>query len=114
MQCNPAATELTIRSSAWWRPVCAVLVAGALAWPPMGSSAKAATPGDSVTATQPARADMSSQSRRKRGPTRLIVHPNFSYPGPNAVRQCEAHYEQEYRQSGTVIVPRMNCWWQRG
>jgi hypothetical protein len=30
------------------------------------------------------------------------------------VRQCEAHYEQEYRQSGTVIVPRMHCWWERG
>ncbi len=31
--------------------------------------------------------------------------------GPNAVRVCNAHYEQEFRPSGTVIVPRMNCYW---
>ena len=32
--------------------------------------------------------------------------------GPNAVRVCNAHYVQEYRPSGTVITPRMNCYWQ--
>ena len=31
--------------------------------------------------------------------------------GPNAVRVCNAQYVQEYRPSGTVIVPRMNCYW---
>lgn len=31
--------------------------------------------------------------------------------GPNAVRVCNAHYEREYRPSGTVIVPRMHCYW---
>jgi len=30
-------------------------------------------------------------------------------PGPDAVRECTAHYVEEYRPSGTVIVPRMNC-----
>lgn len=35
-----------------------------------------------------------------------------STPGPNSVRQCEAHYVQEFRPAGTVIVPRMHCWWQ--
>jgi hypothetical protein len=52
---------------------------------------------------------------------RLRVTPNDGYdtiyphynPGPNAVRVCNAHYEQEYRPSGTVIVPRMHCYWQR-
>jgi len=59
--------------------------------------------------------DLSAQSRKRhRGPTRLRVYPAYSYPGPNAVRQCEVRYEQEFRQSGTVIVPRMHCWWQRG
>ncbi|MEW6641336.1 MAG: hypothetical protein AB1586_12595 [Pseudomonadota bacterium] len=49
---------------------------------------------------------------RRRGPTRLRVY--RTSPGPNAVRQCEAHYEQEHRVAGTVIVPRMHCWWQPG
>ena len=38
------------------------------------------------------------------------IYPHY-YPGPNAVRVCNAHYEQEYRPSGTVIVPRMHCYW---
>jgi hypothetical protein len=40
------------------------------------------------------------------------IYPHYN-PGPNAVRVCNAHYEQEYRPSGTVIVPRMTCYWQR-
>ena len=37
-----------------------------------------------------------------------------SFPGPNAVRECEAHYVQEFRVAGTVIVPRMHCRWVPG
>src|ERR1700724_226644 len=40
------------------------------------------------------------------------IYPHYN-PGPNAVRVCNAHYVQEYRPSGTVIVPRMRCYWQR-
>ncbi|MBV8924342.1 MAG: hypothetical protein JOZ74_03120 [Bradyrhizobium sp.] len=40
------------------------------------------------------------------------VVPHYN-PGPDAVRLCNAHYEQEYRPSGTVIVPRMRCYWTR-
>jgi len=29
------------------------------------------------------------------------------------VRVCNATYVQEYRPSGTVIVPRMSCYWTR-
>ena len=51
--------------------------------------------------------------------TRLRVTPNYNNetiyphynPGPHAVRVCNAHYEQEYRPSGTVIVPKMYCHW---
>jgi hypothetical protein len=68
---------------------------------------------DEAVVLNPAQADFSQPPKRRR-PTRVRVYPNFSSPGPNAVRQCEAHYEQEFRQSGTVIVPRMHCWWQRG
>ncbi len=59
---------------------------------------------------------------RKRPQTRLRVTPYYTpdgvypryNPGPNAVRECNATYVQEYRPSGTVIVPRMSCYWRRG
>ena len=67
--------------------------------------------------------EMSAQ-RRVRPPTRLRVYPRYwlepddvyprYYPGRNAVRDCTATYVQEYRPSGTVIVPHMNCYWRRG
>ncbi len=41
------------------------------------------------------------------------VYPRYN-PGPNAVRVCNASYVQEYRPSGTVIVPHMTCVWRRG
>lgn len=55
--------------------------------------------------------EFSAQSRRilHRAPRRVRIY--RSGPGPNAVRICNAHYEQEYRPSGTVIVPRMSCYW---
>lgn len=59
---------------------------------------------------------------RRRPPTRLRVHPYYQpdgvypryNPGPDAVRECNATYVQEYRPSGTVIVPHMSCYWRRG
>ena len=41
------------------------------------------------------------------------VYPRYN-PGPNAVRDCTATYVQERRPSGTVITPRMNCYWRPG
>jgi hypothetical protein len=41
------------------------------------------------------------------------VYPSYN-PGPNAVRDCTATYVEEHRPSGTVIVPRMNCFWRPG
>ena len=64
--------------------------------------------------------EISSQSRRPRTRVRIYrndddrgVYPSYN-PGPNAVRDCTATYVQEFRPSGTVIVPRMNCFWRRG
>ena len=70
--------------------------------------------------------EASSQARR-RPPTRLRVTPRrrdgntpyprpnaVGYPGPGAKRECVARYVEERRPSGTVIVPRMNCWWVGG
>lgn len=55
--------------------------------------------------------EFSAQSRRilRRVPHRVRIYGNRI--GPNAVRVCNAHYVQEYRPSGTVIVPRMSCYW---
>jgi hypothetical protein len=41
------------------------------------------------------------------------VYPRYN-PGPNAVRVCNAYYVQEARPSGTVITPRMSCYWRPG
>jgi hypothetical protein len=68
------------------------------------------------------------KSTRPRARTRIRVTPvypyrlessiypvpyDYEYPGPNAVRQCTAWLATEYRLSGTVVVPRMRCWWER-
>jgi hypothetical protein len=74
-----------------------------------------------ISATQvrkEASTDVSAQRRSKRIPIypryeghwQPDVVPRYN-PGPNAVRVCNAHYVQEVRPSGTVIVPRMSCYW---
>jgi len=65
----------------------------------------------------------------RRAPTRITVQPtlgyrldstefprtdNLGFPGRNAVRQCVSWLETQHRPSGTVLFPRMRCWWQRG
>jgi hypothetical protein len=72
-------------------------------------------------ASQPV-AEPSAQRRKPN--IRLRVYPRYEgepdgvypryYPGRNAVRDCSATYVQEHRPSGTVIVPRMNCFWRPG
>lgn len=63
--------------------------------------------------------DMPAQTRKRRPRVRIYredergVYPSYN-PGPGAVRDCTATYVQEFRPSGTVIVPRMNCYWRRG
>jgi hypothetical protein len=76
-----------------------------------------------VPAAQPVATEISAQ-RRVRPPARVRVYPRYwlepdgvyprYYPGRNAVRDCTATYQPEYRPSGTVIVPRMSCYWRRG
>jgi hypothetical protein len=71
--------------------------------------------------SKPAVTDASAQARRRLrrvpiyrpGQWEPDVYPRYN-PGPNAVRDCSATYVQEYRPSGTVITPRMNCYWRRG
>ena len=75
-------------------------------------------------ASQPIAGEPHAQPRAQRPPKRLRIYPRYQgepedvypwyFPGENAVRECNATYVQEYRPSGTVIVPRMSCHWRRG
>ena len=85
--------------------------------------AEAAPRARMAQAAQPSDTDVSAQSRKyRRPPTRIRVYPRYDpddvypryYPGRNAVRDCTATYVQEFRPSGTVITPRMNCFWRPG
>ena len=87
-----------------------------------GAGAQTAPQGMRVAqASQPAAED---PALVRRSPRRLPIYPRYQAepdgvyprynPGPNAVRECTATYVQEYRPSGTVIVPRMNCFWRPG
>ena len=108
-----------IRTAAIW-----VAFAGVFALPAAAASAQTAASGlRTAQASPPAATETSAQRRVRRPPTRLRVYPNYEWepdvyprynPGPNAVRECNATYVQEYRPSGTVIVPRMSCYWRRG
>jgi hypothetical protein len=57
-------------------------------------------------------ADASAQRRVHRRATPVRIY-GRALP-PTAVRTCNSWYEQEYRPSGTVIVPRMRCHWING
>ncbi len=94
--------------------------------PAFGGDAASAGAADYViaqAASAPAAADPSVRPRaHHRPPTRIRVHPRYRAddvyprydPGPDAVRDCTATYVQEFRPSGTVIVPRMHCVWRHG
>jgi hypothetical protein len=85
-----------------------------------GTSANAQSTSAGVELAQAAPQDPTAPPRYRRPRLRITpyyeeqgVVPHYN-PGPNAVRVCNAHYEQEYRPSGTVIVPHMSCYWRRG
>jgi len=91
-----------------------VILGCAMVWPAERAAAQSSGPVKLAQAVP--------QDRYRRPPPRIRVTPYYQEqgvvphynPGPNAVRVCDAHYEQEYRPSGTVIVPRMRCYWTRG
>ena len=83
-------------------------------WPPAQAVAQNAGAAENATPA-PAGDSAAAKPARARPPARIRVHPLAqSYPGPDAVRQCTAWLAPEYRPSGTVIVPKMRCWWERG
>jgi hypothetical protein len=93
------------------------VVTGALSLPPQAQAQ--ASPSNARLSQAPAASEVSAQTRRPRVRVRIYreddrgVYPSY-FPGPNAVRDCTATYVREYRPSGTVIVPRMNCFWRPG
>jgi hypothetical protein len=88
-------------------------VFGLMIWPLPPASGRDL--GSARTALAQAGDASPDQRPRARAPARIRVHPLVqSYPGPNSVRQCVAWIEPEYRLSGTVIVPKMHCWWEPG
>ena len=98
-----------------------MVLAGAVAWP-VGHAAAQSSSAE-IRLAQAAPQDTPPVQRRyRRPPARLRVTPNYQhievdphyYPGPDAVRECNAEYVQEFRPSGTVIVPHMHCVWTRG
>jgi hypothetical protein len=99
-------------------------LAAAASLPLAGASAQSGSNGErSARATRSVAVEAPAQ-RRSRPATRLRVYRDYDanpedvypryYPGRNAVRDCNATYVLEYRPSGTVIVPRMNCFWRPG
>lgn len=81
-----------------------------LADDPVGAHPAVTDPGASLVVRTPLVAAPIVRAPTRRGPTRVRIY--GTSPGPNSVRQCVAHYEQEFRPAGTVIVPRMHCWWE--
>jgi hypothetical protein len=109
-----------IRTTAIW-----LAFIGAVSLPATGASAQTAPAGTRIAQASPPTAAEADGKVRVRRPLRRVpiyphnepeadgVYPRY-YPGRNAVRDCTATYVQEYRPSGTVIVPRMNCYWRGG
>jgi hypothetical protein len=102
-----------------------LVFAGVFSLPTAGVEAQTAPSGmRTAQASQPMVTEVSAQRRVRRPAARLRVYPSYQgepddvypryFPGRNAVRDCNATYVQEYRPSGTVIVPHVNCYWRRG
>ena len=90
------------------------------------AGAQAQTAPSGIRLAQATQPDAAERLRTRAGgrSRRLPIYPRYQgepdgvypryFPGRNAVRECSATYVQEYRPSGTVIVPRMNCFWRPG
>ena len=106
--------------------ILSLAFAGTFLLPVAAAQAQTAPSEQTARASQSAATELSAQSRRyRRPPARIRVYPSYPsyspddvypryFPGRNAVRDCTATYVEEFRPSGTVITPRMNCYWRPG
>lgn len=105
-------------------PVAVLAILGVLT-PALPAGAQSAAPGVTTSRPEPL-VQNARPPRAARARPRIRVHPRYpyrsyhtlypppydaEYPGPNAVRRCTSRLVTEHRPSGTVIVPRMRCWW---
>jgi hypothetical protein len=106
------------------RIVTVALLAGSTGFLLAAMGAQAQTTPSGIRTAQASTLAITDASAQRRRPLRRVpiyrpdhwepdVIPRYN-PGPNAVRDCTATYVQEYRPSGTVITPRMNCYWRPG
>jgi hypothetical protein len=112
--------EMRIRTAAVAVTLASILT-GVVSLLAAGAQAQTATQDTRIAQTV---ADEPSVPPARRPARRVRIYPRYQaepdgvypryFPGQNAVRECNATYVQEYRPSGTVIVPRMNCYWRRG
>jgi hypothetical protein len=72
------------------------------------SASEAAAPAAGIAGAEQTHA-LAAQTRRR---PRVIIRPRRVRPGPNSERICRSWLVEEYRPSGTVIVPQMRCWWE--
>jgi hypothetical protein len=96
----------------WAGAACGLVMFGVSAGAPASAQGASIRDGHRAGVTLPQ--ESSAQSRRRRAPTQLRIVRERRYLPPTAVRECNAWYEQEFRPSGTVIVPRMRCRWVAG
>ena len=110
------------------RIMTAAILGGAIGLTAAAQAQEMRSAADRVQTARPATVQLAQAETpappRRRFTNRLRVTPNRDYwtddvyphyyPGPNAVRVCNAHYVQDYRPSGTVIVPRVTCVWRPG
>jgi hypothetical protein len=98
--------EMTVHQTAIFTLVAAGLIA-------LGSTMGTASAQSSDGGLQ-VKTRVAELTQKVRARTRIRVTPNrYENPGPNAVRQCTSWLAEEYRLSGTVIVPHVSCWWER-
>src|SRR4051812_30491393 len=106
------------------RIVTVALLAGSTGFLLAAMGAQAQTTPSGLRTAQASTLAITDASAQRRRPLRRVpiyrpdhwepdVIPRYN-PGPNAVRDCTATYVREYRPSGTVITPRMNCYWRPG
>ena len=102
-----------------------VALAGIFSLLAAGAEAQSVSqPTRTAQASQPIAGEPRAQTPGRRPPRRVRIYPRYQgepgevypwyFPGENAVRECNATYVQEFRPSGTVIVPHMSCHWRRG
>ncbi len=92
------------RKTLWCCALAVALTAGAARPASAGSSGAGGLSMDALSSRN------SDEFAAKSRP-RVTIYPRSIHPGPNSKRHCYSWLAKEYRISGTVVVPRMRCWW---